>query len=170
MELIQVIEKAKFNILDEFYLCFPSNFFSYTSPYPGPHGKSLCTKFLKLEDLISSVNQQWWNGFFLEQYLLHKITPRGLRVLKQCSFLDPDLIKEWVYVSKFCTEKWIKIIITQRKKKFETLTVRIRELLPHTWLRTLKRNTIRQENYLIANKLGKFRRDMGDCTNNKVFC
>lgn len=44
-----------------------------------------------------------------KKYLELGITPRGLCIKKQCSFLDEDLTKEWHIVSEFCTTKWINI-------------------------------------------------------------
>lgn len=41
--------------------------------------------------------------------------------------------------------------------------------LPLTWFRTLKRNTIKKEDDLIAIKLGKFRQNMDDYNTNRVF-
>lgn len=41
--------------------------------------------------------------------------------------------------------------------------------VPMSWFDTLKRNTKRQEDDLIKNKLGKFRCDLNDYTNNRVF-
>lgn len=117
--------------------------------------------------------------FFLEQYLLHKITPRGLRVLKQCSFLDSNLSTEWSHISEFCTAKWIGLLVQQRDRKFQTLKEKITELcndiqdstshLPLTWLVTLKKNTKKNEDTFICNKLGKFRRDLDYYNLDKVF-
>lgn len=181
MDLLAAIEEHKHVILEEFYALFPAHFFKKDCHITGskiPMPK-LCTHFRKLEDLISTANQQWWDKFFLQSYIQHKISPRGLRVLKQCAFLDPDLHTEWAHVSEFCTAKWMGIIIQQRDRKYMILKDKIITLckticdtiphLPFTWFSMLKRNTIRNEDNTIASKLGKFRRDLFDYNTNQVF-
>lgn len=105
--------------------------------------------------------------------------PRGLRNLKQCGFLDRDLLKEWSHISEFCTTKWMDIIIQQRERKFlalkeknQFLCMDICKIVPHllyTWLLMLKRNSIRREDDLICNNLSKFRRGLDNYNLNRVF-
>lgn len=75
--------------------------------------------FLKIQDAKQYENAQWWNLAFLQKYLELGITPRGLRIKKQCSFLDEDLTKEWWMIAEFCTTKWIKILVEQRERKLK---------------------------------------------------
>lgn len=50
--------------------------------------------FLQLQDANQYEQTQWWDLAFLKKYVELGITPRGLRIKKQCSFLDEDLHKE----------------------------------------------------------------------------
>lgn len=139
----------------------------------------LCGKFKKLERLIHSTNSQWWDKYFLNQYLKNRISPRGLRILKNCSFLEPEDAKEWGSLAEFCTTKWMTILVKHREKKFENLKKIVETLstdivnagqnIPSPWLDIFKNNTKKQENDLIFSKIGKFRRDILDYSNKKVF-
>lgn len=152
--LISSIEEAKFNILNDFYSLFPTQFFTHKTPLPqGPPFQSLCTSFCKLEKCISSAHQQW-KCFFLEKYLLHKTTPRVLRILKQCSFSEPDLINEWEYMYQISVlvnglrslsnkEKGNMTPLLSKSTLCKGITQSIKHL-PNIWLRTLKRNTIKK--------------------------
>lgn len=112
------------------------------------HAIHYVVSFKKLERLISSTNLQWWDKFFLEKYLLARISSRGLRVLKTCSFLDLEHCKEWENISELCTSKWIKVLITHRHSKYEQLTHQVQMLcqeienisshVPLSWFNILK--------------------------------
>lgn len=65
--------------------------------------------------------QQWWDKFFLTKYIDTKISPRGLRVMKECSFLDNDHKREWADISVLCTSKWMSILISHRTSRFNKL-------------------------------------------------
>ena len=95
MELIDEIEFHKYDILDSLYTSLPPDIFCNTSKLTRPDRYILCGKFKKLERLINSTNTQWWDEFFLKKYLEYKISPRGLRILKTCSFLDTSHNTEW---------------------------------------------------------------------------
>lgn len=64
--------------------------------------------------------------YFYKKYLELGITPRGLYIKKQRSFLDKDLTKEWYMVSEFCTTKWIKILV-QRERKLRAAELQVLE-------------------------------------------
>lgn len=103
--------------------------------------------------------------FFLDLYLTSKITPRGLRNLKPCTFLGSELTKEWSAIAEFCTQKWMEILIKQRDTRYNILLSRIPDLiealkseitsLPTSWLRRIKLNTKFHEDCLIKTKLQK---------------
>lgn len=94
MEIILDIESAKYEVLDEMYTLFPASLFNPTTSIPRSTYKLICARFRKIEDLIVSANQQWWDKFFLQQYSKYKISPRGLRITKTCSFLSAALTSE----------------------------------------------------------------------------
>lgn len=141
---------------------------------------TLCGKFKKLERLIQTTNQQWWDQFFLSQYIDTKVSPRGLRVMKECPiFLDNESSKEWANIAEFCTAKWMIILITHRNNRFEKfksqLQIIIDEItsyqlsIPFSWLEVLKNNTKQDENQLISMKIGKFKRDIDDYNSDRIF-
>lgn len=139
--------------------------------------KNCCTLSRKLEQIIISVNHQWWDNFFLEQYISHSISPRGLRVLKTCFFLSRELQTEWSHISEFCTQKWMQTIIKQCEQKSLDLIQQpnisiLSKLSPHlpkTWFNTLKQHMKKDEDKLIKVKLGKMRRDLDDFNLGRVF-
>lgn len=59
-----------------------------TPPHTEEFEKNMRKAFLKLQHAREHGNTQW---SFLPQYLDLGISPRGLRIKKQCHFLDPDL-------------------------------------------------------------------------------
>lgn len=134
-------------------------FFCHTSKLTRPDRYILCGKFKKLEGLLHTANTQWWDEFFLKKYLEEKISPRGLRILKTCSFLDSTHNKEWENIAEFCTAKWLSILISQRHLKYDEMVHQIQILsldiasynlkIAPTWLETLKKNTKYKENILI---------------------
>lgn len=169
-------------MLDEFYTVFLPYYFcpkTHSRAWSDTKFKDAYTRMRLLEDLTYSANHLWWNCFFLKQYFQFKISPRGLRVLKGCSFLDTDLRTEWEEVAVFCTQKWIKILISHRDQHYCILRQKIEShitslhlahpLLPIDWLRTFKINTKKSEDSTIQNKLGTFRRDLDDYTHKRVF-
>lgn len=83
--------------------------------------------FFQLEDAKQYEKAQWWDLAFLQKYLDLSITPRGLCIKKQCSFLDEDLMKEWRLVSELCTLKWIKILVQQRERKLKSAQQQVLE-------------------------------------------
>lgn len=129
MDIIHDIELVKFGILDELYIPFLADFFSSSQSVPFPSYKHLYEQFRKIEDLFNAPNFQWWDKFFLQKYLQYKISPRGFRHIKTCSFLSPSLILEWANISEFCTKKWIEIIIQQSDITFSDLLSKIQTLL-----------------------------------------
>lgn len=182
MDIIEQLEIYKYVLLDELYTIFPSHTFSpsiHSRTWPLSKYRDASTKMKRLEDLVTSANTQWWDGFFLKQYFKSRISPRGLRILKGCAFLDEDLRTEWEGVAEFCTQKWIQVLITHRDRRYLALRQKAEKLvidllslhpqLPTAWLKTFKINTKKSENSLIENKLGKLRRDLDDYSYNRVF-
>lgn len=118
-------------------------------------------------------------GINILKILKNKISPRGLRILKNCSFLESEDAKEWDSLAEFCTTKWMTILVKHREKKYDNLKKTVEMLsteiinagqkIPSPWLDILKNNTKKQENDLIYSKLGKIRRDILDYSNQKVF-
>lgn len=180
MEIIQKIESVKYTILDDLYAHFPDGYFLPSANIPRLEYRHICAKFRKIEDTINNINQQWWDKFFLELYLNYKISPRGLRNQKTCSFLGADLAAEWSTISEFCTQKWMEIIIKQRDTLFNSLSSKLTNLidelrsyitpLPTSWYKKLKLNTKYQEDCLIKCKLQKIRRDFDDYNSNRIHC
>lgn len=107
------------------------------------------------------------------------ISPRGLRILKTCSFLASELSNEWSQISEFCTQKWMRVIIQEREPKYLGLVEQIKSnishlstlmsTLPISWLNTLKHDSKKNEDTLIQTKLGKMRRDLDDFNLGRVF-
>lgn len=121
IELINEIEFHKFEVLDNLYTILPSELFCTTSTLTRSDRYTLCGKFKKLEKLIHSANTQWWDELFLKKYITEKISPRGLRVLKTCSFLDTAHNSQWEGIAEFCTAKWLEVITSQRHIKYNEL-------------------------------------------------
>lgn len=179
MDFLTDLDTLRHNVLNSLYALLPSSLFSTSASLTKKDRYTLCGQFKKLERLIHSTNLQWWDKYFLEKYLENRISPRGLRITKTCSFLEPDQLKEWQGISEFGTAKWINILIEHRTAKFEKLTSRVMSLvteiqkldkiLPTIWLDTLYKNTQREESLLIKNKLGKFSRDLNDYTKDRVY-
>lgn len=179
MDLLQEIDSLKHSRVKELLAIFPNNFFKPLPLFNHIQYGDLCHLFQRLEKLITSANQQWWDEFFLHKYLSAHITPRGLWILKTCSFLAPTQQKEWCSISEFCTNKWMQIIVTQRRIKYEQLVHQIQILfsqiskltshLPTNWLSTITKKINRREDLLTKNKLGKFHRDLGDYSKNRIF-
>lgn len=179
MEIILEIESAKYVTLDDLYTLFPADYFNSSTSVPRSTYKFICAKFRNIEDNINAANQQWWDKFFLDQYSKYKISPRGLRNTKTCSFLNTSLSQEWDSISEFCTQKWIIIVSKQREYQYAHFRSKIVDLiyslktaitsLPISWLRKLKLNTKFQEDLLLGSKLQKIRRDFDDYNTNRVF-
>lgn len=179
MELLKEIETLKYSILDTLYPVLPSTLFTPTNKFIHPKYNDLCILFKRFERACTSANTQWWDRYFLEKYHSTHISPRGLRILKDCSFLDQPHEKEWLSIAEFCTQKWISIIIEQRTIKYDAAVhlvqilsddiLKLTNTLPDRWLNTLKQNTKHQEDILIRTKLRKFKRDIDDYNHNKVF-
>lgn len=129
MEIIHNIEAAKYTILDHVYTLFPDGYFHPSTSIPRTSYRLTCAKFREIEDNINAANQQWWDKFFLDLYLTYKITPRGLRNLKVCSFFSADLSKEWSAISEFCMQKWIELIIKQHDTLYNSLLSKITDLI-----------------------------------------
>lgn len=151
MDLLSTIESHK-HVLDNLYSVLPTAIFSIDAKLIGKIRHTLCGKFKQLESIIQTTNQQWWDKFFLQQYLDTKISPRGLRVLKDCPpFLDTDDKKEWAGIDEFCTAKWMGILISHRTTRFSKLTYQDQLIaeeicghnlpIPLSWLEILKKNT-----------------------------
>lgn len=163
MDFLLEIDSLKYSKTNELLAIFRNNFFKPLHLFSHSKYGSLCSLFQRLEKLIISANQQWWDELFLHKYLSVHITPRGLRILKTCSFLDPTQQKEWSSISEFCTNKWIKNIATQRHTKYEQLVHQVQiifsqilELTPHSpslWLSIIIKKTNRKEDFLIKHKL-----------------
>lgn len=159
--------------------CFLIIFLKSTTSISRSIYKITCAKFRRIEDTIIAENQQWWDKFFVQQYSKYKISPRGLRNTKTCSFLCADLTHEWANISEFCTQKWIEIVAKQRDIQYQSLLSKITDLisslqiqtpsLPISWLKKLKLNTKFQEDTLLGTKLHKIRRDF-DYNTDRVFC
>ena len=141
---------------------------------------SLCGKFKQLERLIETANQQWWDQHFLSQYIDTKVSPRGLRIMKECpSFLDKDLSKEWANIAEFCTAKWMGLLISHRNNRLEKFKNQIaiitkeisdyQTAIPSSWLEVLRNNTKMNEDQLISMKTGKFKRDIDDYNSDRIF-
>lgn len=64
------------DILEQFNESFPAFLFSSTVPLSGPNTKDACTKIKKIEELIMSANQQWWDVCFWNSILSPKC-PHG---------------------------------------------------------------------------------------------
>lgn len=179
MDFINDIEQQKYAVLDDLYTLFsPSTLLQgYVLPTRKRH--VLCGKFKQLERVIETTNQQWWDKFFLSKYIDTEISPRGLRVMKECTFLDNDNKREWADISAFCTSKWMTILISYRMSRFNKLKQDVHSLIqdiishnttiPLSWLDTLKKNTKTDEDSLLRMKLGKFRRELEDYNNDSVF-
>lgn len=178
MELINQIEFHKYDVLGTLYTSLPPDLFCNSSKLTHSDRYTLCGKFKKLERLIHSTNTQWWDEFFLKKYLKEKISPRGLRVLKTCSFLDTSHNTQWEGIAEFCTAKWLEVLVSQRNIKYNELVHNIQMLsleiiahqqkIPPTWLDTLKKNTKAKENTLIETKLNKFHRDLNDYSKGNI--
>lgn len=128
MDFIMEIESLKYSILEELYSFLPPSIFSPDSSLDKNVRYKLCGKFKKLERLIHSTNSQWWDKYFLNQYLKSRISPRDLCILKNCSFLEIDDAKEWGSLAEFCTTKWMTILVKHRDKKFEQLQKTVQAL------------------------------------------
>lgn len=99
--------------------------------------------------------------------------------MKECSFLDNDHKREWADISALCTSKWMSILISHRTSRFNKLKQDVLTLIqditshnmtiPLSWLDTVKKNTKTDEDSLLRMKLGKFRRDLDDYNNDRVF-
>lgn len=148
-----------------------------TNPLPPPHTEAFEIKmrktFFYLQNALEYESNQWWDLSFLRKYLELGITPRGLRIQKQCDFLDQDLAKEWNLLSEFCTVKWIKLIIQQRERKLDFAKQRVMEkeedlkqfessCLYPKWRKTLESNVKKMEDKLVEKKIGKLERDIAD--------
>lgn len=86
--------------------------------------------------------------------------------------MGTELAQEWSTISKFCTQKWMEIIIKQRDIQYNILLSKVTDLihnlkshitsLPTSWYRKRKLNTMFQEDCLIKTKLQKIRRYFDD--------
>lgn len=114
---------------------------------------------LQVQDAKRYKHTQWWVLAFLLKYTELGITPRGLRIKKQCSLLDKDLLKEWRLLAEFCTIKWIKILVQQRERKLELAQQKVKERETHIqefsssylyskWLQVLYKNVKKDEDNL----------------------
>lgn len=122
MEFISTIDNQRYAVLEKLYSLQAPVTFSHNTKLTGKMRDNLCGKFKQLERLIHTTNQQWWDKFFLQQYTSTQISPRGLRIMKECPiFLDDDNTKEWSNLSKFCTAKWMEILISHRNNTFDKL-------------------------------------------------
>lgn len=179
MDLINEIELFKYDTLDNLYTILPPTLFANTIDLPRSVRHTLCGLFKKLERLIHNANTHWWDNFFLKKYVSSNISPRGLRVLTSCSFLDPTHLKDWQGIAEFCTAKFLGVLIKQRLIKYDEtvhhIQILIQEVISHdqkvpgSWLEILKKNTKRKEDLLITTKLGKFKRDLDDYQKDKIF-
>lgn len=136
--------------------------------------------FLRLQYAKQYENAQLWDLAFLQKYLELAITPRGLRVKKQCSFLDEDLTKEWHMISEFCTTKWIKILVQQREWKLKAAEQQVLERNQAAqafssschfskWAQVQDSNIKKDEDNMISKKNKKLERDIMDYKTGQVF-
>lgn len=180
MNIISNIETNKHVILEQIYTMLTPINFSDDAKLSGKSRYTLCGKFKQLERLILTTNQQWWDQFFLSQYIDTKVSPRGLRVMKECpTFLDSESSKEWASIAEFCTAKWMQILITHRNNRYEKFKDQILIIInditshqlpiPSSWLEVLKNNTKQDELLLIDTKTGKFKRDIDDYNSDRIF-
>lgn len=179
MDLLRDIEAHRYDVLEELYTILSSHIFSDDIKLTGSTRYSLCGKFKHLETIVKHTNEQWWDRFFLEKYISTKISPRGLRVTKDCPFLNVTNKKEWETISEFCTSKWMEILIEHRQHLFEKLRSEATTLakgitdqkitVPVSWLMILKQNTKSDEDFVIKTKIGKFKRDLDDFNFDRVF-
>lgn len=102
--------------------------FSDTAKLQGKIRQSLCGKFKQLERLICTT--KWWDKFFLQQYIDLKVSPRGLRVMKDCPlFLDEEGKKEWASIAEFCTTKWMGTLISHRMDRFNKTSQQVNTIV-----------------------------------------
>lgn len=121
--------------------------------------------FLPAQDAKQYEHTRWWDLAFLKKYLELGITQRGLRIKKQCCFLDKDLLKEWRLLAEFCTIKWIKILVQQKERKLElaqqakekeALIQKFSTSCPYSkLLQVLNKNVKKDEDNLILKKTNK---------------
>lgn len=180
MDIITTIKTNRYTILEQIYSMLTPINFTNNAKLSGKSRYILCNKFKQLERLIQTTNQQWWDQLFLSQYLDAKVSPRGLRVMKDCpTFLDSESSKEWANIAEFCTAKWMQILITHRNNRFEKYKTQLQVIIddisshqlsiPSSWLEVLKNNTKQDENLLINTKTGKFKRDIDDYNSDRIF-
>lgn len=179
MDLLNDVEIHRYNVLEEFYTILPPTMFSIYIKLTGTTRYTLCGKFKHLERIFKHVNQQWCDKFFLEKYISTKVSPQGLRIIKDCSFLNAASKKEWENISEFCTSKWMEILIEYRLPLFDKLKSEAHTIakgitdhkvtVPLSWLGILHKNTKSDEDFLVKTKLGKFKRDLDDINLDRVF-
>lgn len=181
MDIISKITAKKYATTNAIFATMSSAVhFSDTIKLQGRTRQSLCGKFKQLERLICTTNFHWWDKFFLQLYIDLKVSPRGLRVMKDCPlYLNEELNKEWTSIAEFCTTKWMGTLISHRTDKFNSANQQINSLIeeisrssteiPSSWLEILKEKTQKDEDNFINKKMGKLKRDLDDYNLNRIF-
>ncbi|XP_053561237.1 component of gems protein 1-like [Bombina bombina] len=137
--------------------------------------------FHTLEDEILKEHRHWWDLTTLEKYLEIKQIPRGLRVLKHCSFKeDTELLEKWYKILDDCAFDLIKILIEHRRllsdKCSENIDKIQADLIKYLenpdYERLLKRMYERTDKFqedLVLSKNKKLERDNNDYLKNQVY-
>ncbi|XP_053575159.1 GATA zinc finger domain-containing protein 14-like [Bombina bombina] len=137
--------------------------------------------FYLLEEELNKEHRHWWDLTALEKYIEVKYVPRGLRILKHCSFKDdPALLQKWYEALNECSFNLIKILIEHRRQLYSQSSTNIEKI--QTDLRVYQQNpdynkilkeinerTDRFQENIVQNKNKKLQRDHEDYINNCVY-
>ncbi|XP_075446463.1 uncharacterized protein LOC142489480 [Ascaphus truei] len=138
--------------------------------------------FLKFSKLLITDTRIYWDLIFLENYLLLKRIPRGLRVKKSPTFgfINQDFEREWKMILNDCSSKLISLIVKAKSKEKLDLEKEIKLSQKHLakfskmeGFRALDINLAKSvkdfEKDILEKKQQKFERDKLDYERNQVY-
>ncbi|XP_053560394.1 non-lysosomal glucosylceramidase [Bombina bombina] len=132
------------------------------------------------EEEILKEHRHWWDLTTLERYLDLKQIPRGLRILKHCSFKEnTELMTKWYNILNDCSFEIIKLLIEHRRDlsnqcgdKIEEIQKELSKHLENPdYERLLKKMYERTDKYqeeLVGSKKKKLERDNNDYIKDQV--
>ncbi|KAM4044275.1 uncharacterized protein ACNLHF_008270 isoform 1-T1 [Anomaloglossus baeobatrachus] len=137
---------------------------------------------IKYKNLTHKKMKIWWTKVSMENYLLSKIVPRGLRFQTHPTFplQDEDLTKRWIEASLTCSNEFMKIIIDKNAILLKTLDTEL-EVLQQAMTRDIEGTILKDffasldkdiekwETEISQLKGKKYQRDMADFEMKRIF-
>ncbi|KAM4030975.1 uncharacterized protein ACNLHF_018559 [Anomaloglossus baeobatrachus] len=124
----------------------------------------------------------WWTKISMENYLLAKIVPRGLRIQTYPTFPleDENLTKRWMDASLTCSNEFMRIIVdknttllsaldSELEELQKTMTKDIEEPTVNNFFMELDKDIEKWEMEISQLKGKKFHRDVADFESQKIF-